>query len=100
MPQSEETKIAVLETQFQNLADKIDDMKKGQEKLQLTVENLTAKIDDAYLKKEEFNRFYRDEFSTAQNQINRLFWWIISTLVAAIGGLLMALFNYFTSRRH
>jgi len=91
MEPKEEIKVAVLE-------EKMITLTKSVEILSGKIDNLTDKIDDKYLKKEDFARFKVDEFIPIQNNYDKLIWWIIGTLLAALGGLLLAVINYFQSR--
>lgn len=88
---TEEIKIAVLEEQMKTLT-------KGVDTLSSKIDSLSEKIDDSYLKKEEFAKFKNDEFSPVQAGYNKLLWWIITTLLTALGGLILAIINYATTR--
>lgn len=89
---SEEIKIAVLEEQMKTVVKSVDNVG-------TKIDALTQKIDDAYFKKEDFNKFYRDEFTPVQTSYSKLLWWIISTLLTALGGLTLAIINYLSNRK-
>ena len=88
---SEEIKIAVLEEQMKTVVKSVDSVG-------VKIDALAQKIDDSYVKKEDFNRFKIDEFAPVQTGYTKLMWWIISTLLTALGGLILAIVNYFTSK--
>jgi hypothetical protein len=90
MEQKEEIKVAVLEEQMKTVV-------KGLDAVALKIDNLSQKIDDSYMKKEEFNRFKNDEFTPMQNNYDKLLWWIIATLLSALGGLILSVINYLTA---
>ena len=91
MDPKEEIKVAVLETQMVALNKSVDI-------LSGKIDALTAKIDDNYTKKEDFNKFYRDEFVPLRDAYNRAVWWLIGVLVTSLGGLILASINYFGAR--
>lgn len=87
---TEEIKIAVLETEMKNLTKAVDSFG-------IKIDTLTQKIDDSYVKKEDFDRFKRDEFIPVQTGYNKLIWWIIGVLLTSLGALILAVVNYFTA---
>lgn len=92
MEPNETIKIAVLEEQMKTAVKSID-------LLSGKIDNLSEKIDDAFLRTDVFNKFKSDEFAPMQNAYDKLLWWIIGTLLAALGGLILAVINFLTTHK-
>lgn len=50
---TEETQIAVLQTEFKNISQKMDDFKEGQRVMQNSIDDMKRNLDDAYVKRIE-----------------------------------------------
>ncbi len=89
MEPNETIKVAVLEEQMKSLNKSVDNVSNK-------LDNLTEKIDNAYYTKKDHDTFYLNEFVPLQSAYDKLIWWIIGTLLAALGGLILASINFFT----
>ncbi len=94
MDPNESIKVAVLEEQMKTLTKSVESLGA---KMENKIDTLTDKIDDNYVKTVDFDKFRNDEFAPVKNNYDKLIWWIIGTLLAALGGLVLATVNYVSS---
>lgn len=90
-PRTDEVKIAVLEEQMKSL-------RTGLDAVATKIDSLTQKIDDAYVKKEDFNKFLKDDFSPVKQTTEKL-WWNLALLIGG-GGVIITLVNWYLISKH
>jgi len=87
---TDEVKIAVLEEQMKALNIS---SKERFDVLGEKVDALTNKIDDSYLKKEDFMKFFNEEFKPVKKTTEKLYWNL--GLLIGGGGVSITLVNWF-----
>lgn len=90
-PRTDEVKIAVLEEQMKSLVRAVDS-------LGTKFDGFSDKIDDNYLRKEDFAKFLNDDFKPVKSTTEKL-WWNLALLIGG-GGVIITLVNWFLLYKH
>ena len=77
-----EVTVAVLQRDMVHLTSTVNDLKIGQEKMQVSIEKMTEKLDTAYITKDEFFRFQQEIFNPVKKRVDSL-WWNLALFTGA-----------------